>query len=669
MSTEVHSVRFYQPEPSEVKCLASDDDNDQLAVARADNSIEIWNISTTPHVVRTILDTYGTVESLAWFEKRLFSVGLQGSVIEYDMLLQNPKTMHPLTSGSGWCVAVHKNNKQLAAGTEDGYINVFDISSDEIIYNRLLDKQEGRVQCLAWDHKGEFIVTGSVDTVRVWQVSTGHAIHRMTTGRSMNNLETRVWAIAVAKDFTIITGDSRGKLCFWDGKMGISIASYQSHKADVLSVCVSKKGNSVHCAGVDPLIASYERVKMRGSEERRKWVKSIHRVIHEHDVRSLVLVDGKLFSAGVDGYLAMSSYPPKMLVKYPPLLQSPSAYSASRAKCLLLRYPQSLVLWKLGGSEPSKLLEWQPRNNNRIRTAALASNAKWMAVSTQERFGLFSLVIKEKPTIAKCKIDTKDNLSASCLSFSHDASTLGVATIDGDIYIIGLDQNPEIKFRYRPLKDKKLTAMISHLVLSNDGLYTVAADLNCNIIIWAKGEVYSKLPTYTCSITAMSIQPSTNNLIVVYADHKIVEYSLMKRKYTSFSRRIHDNLPAQWLNRSYPVHTITFDSRNDDIVMLGDDSTIMVINKKKELPVPEAKIPRISSGGKDSNVDDGSENSNQHHPMHQSPTTAFHVIKKYKHLVHFGELAEGEIVAVEISPLKLLEKLPSNFRQKKFGRM
>jgi hypothetical protein len=31
------------------------------------------------------------VEGLAWYESRLFSAGLQGSVVEYDLFTQTPK--------------------------------------------------------------------------------------------------------------------------------------------------------------------------------------------------------------------------------------------------------------------------------------------------------------------------------------------------------------------------------------------------------------------------------------------------------------------------------------------------------------------------------------------------------------------------------------------------
>lgn len=48
------------------------------------------------------------------------------------------------------------------------------------------------------------------------------------------------------------------------------------------------------------MIASYEKVKIRDSDERGKWVKSIQRVIHDHPVKALVICDQKLYSGGND---------------------------------------------------------------------------------------------------------------------------------------------------------------------------------------------------------------------------------------------------------------------------------------------------------------------------------------------------------------------------------
>lgn len=86
----------------------------------------------------------------------------------------------------------------------------------------------------------------------------------MSTGRSESNKPTIVWCLEITGDFTIISGDSRGKLTFWDGKVGAQIESYQSHRSDILTICLSESENSLYCAGVDPNIILYEKIIVKG---------------------------------------------------------------------------------------------------------------------------------------------------------------------------------------------------------------------------------------------------------------------------------------------------------------------------------------------------------------------------------------------------------------------
>ena len=44
----------------------------------------------------------------------------------------------------------------------------------------------------------------------------------------------------------MVSGDSRGKTSFWNGKIGTLVDSYQTHKADVLAVAVSKDQQVFH---------------------------------------------------------------------------------------------------------------------------------------------------------------------------------------------------------------------------------------------------------------------------------------------------------------------------------------------------------------------------------------------------------------------------------------
>lgn len=92
------------------------------------------------------------------------------------------------------------------------------------MYDRLMDKQEGlihylefnllniknyyfvgKIICISWDSTGEWLVTGSINAVRIYCRRSGHAIHKLPTGQS----ETIVSSIAVTNDFTIISADSR----------------------------------------------------------------------------------------------------------------------------------------------------------------------------------------------------------------------------------------------------------------------------------------------------------------------------------------------------------------------------------------------------------------------------------------------------------------------------
>jgi hypothetical protein len=42
---------------------------------------------------------------------------------------------------------------------------------------------------------------------------------------------------------------NRGCISFWDGNIGTQIESFQTHKADILCLCLAEDENSVYCAG------------------------------------------------------------------------------------------------------------------------------------------------------------------------------------------------------------------------------------------------------------------------------------------------------------------------------------------------------------------------------------------------------------------------------------
>lgn len=139
--------------------------------------------------------------------------------------------------------------------------------------------------------------------------------------------------------------------------------------------------------------------------DNQKWVKSIQRKIHEHDVHALTLCDNRLYSGGADSYLACSFHPPKTLLKLPPIILNPCAYVAQEARFLMLRHPKYLEIWRLGIGEtsdssyrglvnikkpPQKLLELQrytrvacdEQEKEGILYSCISNDGKWIFCST-----------------------------------------------------------------------------------------------------------------------------------------------------------------------------------------------------------------------------------------------------------------------------------------------
>ncbi|XP_025835846.1 U3 small nucleolar RNA-associated protein 4 homolog [Agrilus planipennis] len=407
----VHNVRFYKPKPYAAYCMVLKKSENLLAVGRSDDSIEIWNLNNAPFIERRIppiVDNNYT-QQLCWCNDRLFSVNLNGFLVEYDLYNLTVRHKSAVTGEAAYCLDVNNSNSQIAVGTEQGYLNIFSVNED-VLFEKFLDKQEGRILCLKYFPNGKYIASGSIDTVRIWNVKSGQAIHRITTGRAETNKETIVWDLQVTSEGIVISGDSRGKITFWDGKIGSQIESFQSHRADILSVCLSSDEKTLYCAGVDPLIISYEKVKVKGTSQ--KWVKSIQRKIHDHDVRCLILLKDKLYSCGIDGYLACSYHPPKTVHKFPPLLPSSCISISTERKIVLLQYSLQIELWELGkvdtGKEqeglfkldslPKKLVQIfrtvknsnNEEENEGIICSALSNDGKWIVFSTDTAVRIFN---------------------------------------------------------------------------------------------------------------------------------------------------------------------------------------------------------------------------------------------------------------------------------------
>jgi len=102
---------------------------------------------------------------------------------------------------------------------------------------------------------------------------------------------------------------------------------------------------------------------------------------------------------------------------------------------------------------------------------------------------------------------------------------------------------------------------------------------------------------------------------------QIVEYNILTKSYTEFSNNLQNRLSKQWLARPFPITNIIFDPRNENIIIMQDDSSVYIINKNSELPEKETKIPKRENGESAEDSNSISSSQSQH---------TFQIIKKYK---------------------------------------
>lgn len=271
----------------------------------------------------------------------------------------------PSLAGAVWSMAPSATGRYLALGCEDGSVRIIDLENDRFEHlastsgqdRRIVPrfgKAKGKVISLCWgppvrssrsstqkqakpasedsdsddssssdesDDEDEenpdqwhesFLVGGlALSTAVVWDASTGNIATKLSVQKNRTE-STIVWSVATLPDGTIVTGDSTGRVTFFDPRTRIPIpeGTFRAHAAssDVLALCVGPDGKTVYSAGVDQKVAEY--TKLDTSNGRGRWIQIASRRLHAHDIRALALdppyspLDAaKAFASGVERIL------------------------------------------------------------------------------------------------------------------------------------------------------------------------------------------------------------------------------------------------------------------------------------------------------------------------------------------------------------------------------
>jgi len=245
------------------------------------------------------------------------------------------------------------------------------------------------------------------------------------------------------RDGTIVSGDSLGMVKFWDGVTCTQLQTFNAHGADVLTISIGPRGDSLYTAGVDQNITEFLAVNVGTnvsgrSTINRRWIQSCSRCMHSHDVRSLAtwppyvpVVGGSkehlasipiLVSGGLDMSLVLSpiATPSPHNVSLENVVSRGSVATfeeghyrrlqfvrrvvkiAQKARILACMDDTTVSLWKIDREtsraeegEPSgsweKLAELDLKVKTNLTACALSSDGMWLATADFYETKLFML--------------------------------------------------------------------------------------------------------------------------------------------------------------------------------------------------------------------------------------------------------------------------------------
>jgi len=568
----------------------------------------------TPYLDLVIhLQPDSPVESLAWAGNRLFSVDLTGKLIEWDLTKLKPRYEHSPTGNALWSLDVNPAETEIAVGSEEGHINILSIENDEITYKSLFNKQSGRVLCLKFDKTGTKLVSGTEGFVRIWNVLKGTTLHTMT----LINNDVIVWSLQVLSDNTIIAGDSAGYVTFWNAESATQIDSSRVLDKNVFALAVNETEDRLVCSGMQPpLIRLFNKTQIRREESTsERWIKFLQRDVHKHYVKSLVLIDDQIFSGGLDGILTVTSSE-KLRAKFSqhaPFLKGCVASLAISEKLLLLRYPKSLHLWRLGSAAsedkdkitgwaqslgtseellleqpPQKLLELNVKGPNFIQASAISPDANWICYSTLNELRIRRLQ-RDPLQVHRLVEDLPKELQpASHIIFTKQERLALLHPQSNHLSWFDLKED-RVVFEYSVDLSDHCKNTISHLVVSSGGDYLVAATSDQIISVWnLHGKQYKhllNLPRHQARTTALSMHEDLPRMVVAYANGQIVEYDLVDRKFTCETEEY--LIPG---TRYYCISGISLDPRNPNVFLVHNETTLYVLERNDNFEPKEEVI-------------------------------------------------------------------------------
>ncbi|KAK4193461.1 WD40-repeat-containing domain protein [Podospora australis] len=525
----------------------------RLAIGRANGDIEIWNpLQGAWHQELVIPGGEDrSVDGLVWVtdpdeemadgkiihgKSRLFSIGYTTAITEWDLEKARAKKHASGQHGDIWCLAVQplqnrsaaNANRKLVAGTVDGNLVLYSIEDNDLKFEKTLIRtpsKKVKFVSIAFQSRFVVVVGCSNGTICAYDIRNGTLLRQMSLGTDINGGSKNiiVWSVKCLPNGDIVSGDSTGQVCFWDGKTYTQAQRYQSHSQDVLCLAVSADGSKIVSGGMDRRTAFYELAGQTG-----RWTKLFHRRYHGHDVKAMASFEGKGMSVVVSGgsdsnpvVLPLRSAGKENHRTLSHLPQTLTLQSAPKARYIISWWENEVRLWHLLSpaqqiiDDPTAPLSLKKnrkflakifvKGDSHISSAAISEDGTLLVAATASDIKVFQLGMtpgQESTQLLIKKVDLEtsgygatkvqispDNQWITWVEEGSRVVTARVNTQDPEAYAMG---RPSTLHRLRRQIPKNIALgglgsydrNITHLAYSQDSKMLAATDLAGYLDTW-----------------------------------------------------------------------------------------------------------------------------------------------------------------------------------------
>ncbi|KAL2136622.1 hypothetical protein VTI74DRAFT_2651 [Chaetomium olivicolor] len=464
----------------------------RLAIGRANGDIEIWNpLQGSWHQELVIPGGKDrSVDGLVWVtdpdeemadgkiihgRSRLFSIGYTTTITEWDLEKARAKKHASGQHGEIWCLGVQPppnkgnaaaGNRKLVAGTVDGNLVLYSIEDDDLKFQKTLFRtpsKKTKFVSIAFQSHNVVVVGCSNSTICAYDIRNGTLLRQMTLGTDISGGSKNiiVWAVKCLPNGDIVSGDSTGQVCIWDGKTYTQAQRIQSHSQDVLCLSVSADGSKIVSGGMDRRTAIYEPI----AGQNGRWSKVFHRRYHQHDVKAMASFEGKGMSVVVSGgsdaspvVLPLRAAGKEYHRTLPHLPQTAPLQSAPKARFILSWWENEIRIWHLLSpaqellNDPQAALSLRKnrkflaqvlvKGDSHVSSAAISEDGTLLVASTACDIKAFQLDFTKGESVEQFRIKKVDmattGLAASKVQISPDKRWISWVSEGSKVMIAGV---------------------------------------------------------------------------------------------------------------------------------------------------------------------------------------------------------------------------------------